>query len=158
MVHSTCEHSVNLRDANELASSCGEYDLLYIDPPYNSRQYCTNYHLLETLAVGDEPEVQGVAGLRPTGEQRSPYCRSGGAEEHLSKLVMDSPARWVLMSYNSEGIMPHEHIVEILSQRGKVSSYDCEYRRFRSDTDGPGRRYGQSSTVREKLYFVSSEF
>jgi adenine-specific DNA-methyltransferase len=157
LVHSTEEHSVNLTDANTLAGSCGEYDLLYIDPPYNSRQYCTNYHLLETLAVGDEPEVKGVAGLRDSTEQKSPYCRAGEAEEHLSRLVESSPAPRILMSYNSEGIMPQERITEILSQRGKVDVYSCEYRRFRSDADGPSRRYEGGNTVRELLYWVPAK-
>lgn len=155
-VHSLHEHSVNLCDANELASR-SQCDLLYIDPPYNSRQYCTNYHLLETLAVGDEPEVRGVAGLRDSSEQRSPYCRPKVAEEHLSRLVQTTPARRILMSYNSEGIMPHERIVEILSERGKVKTHPCEYRRFRSDSDSLTRRYGPNSTVREMLYYVNFE-
>jgi adenine-specific DNA-methyltransferase len=153
-VHSTHEHNVNLCDANDLARSC-KYDLLYIDPPYNSRQYCTNYHLLETLAVGDEPEVHGVAGLRDAGDRKSPYCRPGKAEERLDDLVKSAPARWILLSYNSEGIIPHDRLVEILSQRGEVKVYTCEYRRFRSDADGPTRRYNSGSTVREMLYWVS---
>src|SRR5436853_7279236 len=105
VVHSTHEHSINMVDAGELAAS-RECDLLYIDPPYNTRQYSTNYHLLETLALGDEPEVRGVAGLRPLDGKRSPYCRAGEAQEALDSLVRRGKASAILMSYNSEGLIP----------------------------------------------------
>jgi adenine-specific DNA-methyltransferase len=155
IVHSAHEHSVNQADANELVPNC-ECDLLYIDPPYNSRQYATNYHLLETLALGDEPEIKGVAGLRSLNGKVSAYCKTDQAEVKLSRLVCDAKAGWMLMSYNSEGIIPHERIVEILSQRGNVEVYACEYRRFRSDADSDTRRYKDKSTVQEMLYWVKT--
>lgn len=154
MVHSAFEHQINQADANELVPNT-ECDLLYIDPPYNTRQYGTNYHLLETLALGDEPETRGIAGLRTDGESRkSVYCKSGAAEEALSRLVKDTTARWVVVSYNSEGVIPHDTMVDILSQRGNVEIYACEYRRFRSDADGENRQYKPNNTVQEMLYWV----
>ena len=153
IVHSAHEHSVNLADANTLVPQ-QECDLLYIDPPYNTRQYCSNYHMLETLALGDEPVVKGVAGLRADDVKRSDYCKAGKAEECLSELVKNSKARWILVSYNSEGIIPHEQMVDILTQRGNVEVYACEYRRFRSDADGDNRQYRSNATVQEMLYWV----
>jgi adenine-specific DNA-methyltransferase len=155
IVHSAHRHEVNQADANELVPRY-ECDLLYLDPPYNSRQYATNYHLLETLALGDAPELKGVAGLRPVNGKMSAYCKSDLAEETLSKLVCGAKAEWILMSYNSEGLIPHERIVEILSQRGNVEVYACEYRRFRSDADGDGRHYKDGNTVQEMLYWVKT--
>ncbi len=153
VVHSAHEHSVNLCDASELVAR-EECDLLYADPPYNTRQYCTNYHVLETLALGDEPQLKGVAGLRADNDKRSPYCRSGKAEEALACLVSKASARRVLLSYNSEGLIPHEHIMEIMAERGKVEVFVCEYRRFRSDADSGNRRYKTGNTVQEMLYWV----
>jgi adenine-specific DNA-methyltransferase len=153
VVHSAHTHSVNLIDANTLVPQ-QECDLLYIDPPYNTRQYCSNYHMLETLALGDEPEVKGVAGLRTEDVRRSVYCKAGKAEEALLELVKKSKARWLLVSYNSEGIIPHEQMVDILTQRGNVEVYACEYRRFRSDADGDNRQYKAKATVQEMLYWV----
>lgn len=154
IVRSAHEHSVNLSDANELVAK-QECDLLYIDPPYNTRQYATNYHILETLALGDEPDVRGVAGLRAEKDKKSLYCRSGEAEAALSKLVQETQARWILMSYSSEGLIPQDRVVEILAQRGNVEVYACEYRRFRSDADSDTRRYKPADTVQEMLYWVS---
>ena len=155
IVHSAHEHSVNQADANELVPT-QECDLLYIDPPYNTRQYSTNYHLWETLALGDEPALKGVAGLRTDNGKMSSYCKSGAAEERLSSLVCGAKAGWILMSYNSEGIIPHDRVVEILSQRGNVEVYACEYRRFRSDADSDTRRYKSNNTVQEMLYWVNT--
>ena len=157
IVHSPHEHKIHLKDANELVPQ-QECDLLYIDPPYNARQYCTNYHILETLALGDEPEVKGVSGLRADNDnsKRSPYCRTGQAEDALTALVRDSQASRILLSYNSEGIIPQEHLMDILGTRGKVEVYVCEYRRFRSDADGENRRYKSNGTVNEMLYWVQS--
>ncbi len=154
MVHSAHEHKINLAGANDLVPG-EECDLLYVDPPYNTRQYCTNYHLLETLAKGDEPHTKGVAGLRADSDaQKSAYSRMGKAEEALTRLVKDANAKWVLMSYNSEGVIPHDRLVEILSERGNVEIYACEYRRFRSDADGENRQYSPNNTVQEMLYWV----
>ena len=134
-------------------------DLLYIDPPYNTRQYCTNYHVLETLALGDEPELRGVAGLRSdtTNGKRSTYCMSGKAEVALDELVRNSKAGNILMSYSSEGLIPQEEVIDILSQQGTVEVYACEYRRFRSDSDSDTRHYKSSDTVQEMLYWVKRD-
>lgn len=158
IVHSALEHSVNLADANRLVPE-QECDLLYIDPPYNARQYSTNYHVLETLARGDEPEIKGIAGLRTENDKRSDYCKSGTAEDQLAELVNSARSKWILMSYNNEGIIPEERVVEILSQRGNVEVYACEYPRYRSDADGDNRKYktNGNGTVQEMLYWVTTE-
>lgn len=154
IVRSAHEHRINMADANELAAR-EECDLLYIDPPYNTRQYSTNYHILETLALGDEPQVKGMAGLRAdTESKRSIYCKAGRAEEALARLVADNKARWILLSYNNEGLIPNHKLVEILGAHGKVEVYACEYRRFRSDADGENRRYKPANSVQEMLYWV----
>ena len=49
-------------------------DILYIDPPYNERQYLPNYHVLETAAKYDFPTLRGVTGQRPYEMQRSDFC------------------------------------------------------------------------------------
>jgi adenine-specific DNA-methyltransferase len=153
LVHSVHDHSINIADAADLVPS-RSCDLLYVDPPYNTRQYSTSYHILETLALGDEPEIKGVAGLRAVAGQRSPYCRTGQAEQALDTLVKEAKARWLLMSYSSEGLIPHDRVVDILSQRGTVEIYACEYRRFRSDSDGDNRRYKSNGPIHEMLYWV----
>ena len=57
------ENSVNL--LNKI-----EADIFYLDPPYNQRQYASNYHLLETIAKYDNPDIKGLTGLRQNCENQ----------------------------------------------------------------------------------------
>lgn len=78
-------------------------DLVYLDPPYTKRQYASYYHILETVALGDEPEVEGVAGLRPWKGLASDFCYKTRALKTLSRLVSGLKAQKVMLSYSSEG-------------------------------------------------------
>ena len=79
------------------------HDLVYLDPPYTKRQYASYYHILETVALGDEPEVEGVAGLRPWKGLASDFCYKTRALKTLSRLVHGLNAQKILLSYSSEG-------------------------------------------------------
>ncbi|MBK35885.1 MAG: hypothetical protein CME26_10200 [Gemmatimonadetes bacterium] len=73
IVPSSSRHRVHCRDGLQVVARV-PCDILYMDPPYNQRQYCTNYHVLETIAAYDAPAPRGVTGLRPDGDQRSAWC------------------------------------------------------------------------------------
>jgi adenine-specific DNA-methyltransferase len=146
-------HSAVNQDANAIAPEL-ECDILYLDPPYNARQYASNYHLLESIAVWDHAAPAGVSGLPKRPELRSSYCTTD-ATEALRHIVESSPARHILLSYNSEGIVQHDALMEMMSKRGKVQLFEEPYRRFRSDSDGPERNY-KADSVMERLYLVSN--
>ncbi|HEY3266684.1 MAG TPA: DNA adenine methylase [Armatimonadota bacterium] len=139
-------------DANAVVGGL-ECDILYLDPPYNERQYATNYHLLETIARWDAPELRGVTGLPARPEARSRYCSRSEAAAALADVVCRAPAKHILLSYNSEGLVPHDAILAILEQRGRPLVFERDYRRFRSDADRPNRAY-KANTVAERLYLV----
>jgi len=126
-------------------------DILYIDPPYNQRQYCTNYHVLETIARYDSPPLRGVTGLRDYADQRSGFCYKSKALALLDNLVRHTQARFVFLSYNSEGLMPPDQIVASMEQYGQVEFKTQDYRRFRADRNRENRRY-KSDTVVEYLF------
>ena len=94
------------------------HDLVYLDPPYTKRQYASYYHILETVALGDEPEVKGVAGLRPWKNLASDFCYKTRALQTLSRLVHDLKAQKVLLSYSSEGHICMQEIKAELSKAG----------------------------------------
>lgn len=98
-------------------------DLVYLDPPYTKRQYASYYHILETVALGDEPEVEGVAGLRPWKDRASDFCYKSRALKTLSHLVQGLRASRVLLSYSSEGHISMEGMKEELSKIGKFSMH-----------------------------------
>ena len=125
-------------------------DVLYLDPPYNSRSYASNYHLLETIARYDAPVPQGKTGLRPD-EPRSAYNAPASAAAALRALVRGARCRRLLLSYNSEGLIPEDEILAILGERGRPEVRRRPYRRFRSDADSR-RRYAPQREVSENLY------
>jgi adenine-specific DNA-methyltransferase len=146
-------------DAVSLAADLGPIDLLYIDPPYNARQYPGYYHVPELIARGwfDEPVIlRGKTGLLPADGQRSAWCsprRVGGA---LAELLAATGARHVLVSYNSEGLLPDAELRSVLADAsidGTVTRFSKAYRRYRADSDHAARRY-KATVVRELLYYA----
>ena len=136
-----------MRDANELIEEI-ECDVLYLDPPYNHRQYGANYHVLETIAAYDDPEITGVTGMRDY--PRSRYCNQRAASEALEHLIASARAVHILMSYNDEGVLSFDEIRRILSLRGEPKTFSHAYNRFKADSN---REYKRDATV-EYLHYV----
>jgi adenine-specific DNA-methyltransferase len=141
-------HEVYNQDALELVSHC-DYDLLYLDPPYTWRHYGAYYHLLETIACWDSPVVEGKTGLRPWQTTRSPFCDREHADKALEELACRIKPCHLFLSYNSEGLIPHDAIMRILGRFGSAKYWCYPYRRYRSN--GNGRIH---NTVEERLYHV----
>lgn len=125
------------RDANALVQevSC---DLAYLDPPYNSRQYCDAYHLLENVARWEKPAVRGVARKMERRGLKSEYCTSQ-AEMAFADLVEHLDCKFIVLSYNNTGSRANDRsnaklsdkaIWEILERRGKVRVFTTDYRAF----------------------------
>ena len=138
------------RDANELIRKI-ECDVLYLDPPYNHRQYGANYHVLETVAAYDNPPLKGVTGMRDY--PRSRYCQRQEAAEALEDLIVNARAKHILLSYNDEGVISRENINRILRLRGSLQTFEQKYSRFKADN---GREYKRDSTI-EFIHYVRVE-
>src|SRR5574344_1197226 len=95
-------------------------DILYLDPPYNERQYLPNYHVVETIAKYDLPEIKGITGMRGYDGKKSSFCNAKTALADLEKIAQQATFKYLVMSYNSEGIMPQEDIIAMLSKYGIV--------------------------------------
>lgn len=135
------------QDANTLITQI-ECDVLYLDPPYNHRQYGANYHVLETIAAYDNPPLKGVTGLREY--PKSEYCRSQSAQPVMKQLIGSAHAKHILVSYNDEGVMSLQDIQELLSLRGEPQLFQTNYNRFKADN---GREYKRNATV-EYVHYV----
>lgn len=166
-------------DANQTVRQV-QVDTLYIDPPYNHRQYVKNYHVLEVLAelhqIADpaayEAAIYGKTGLRGFEDRLSAYCRKnarGGdasCEQAFTDLVVNARAEHIVVSYSEEGILSREAIGRALARAAGAARYDFErdheevsHKRFRSDKNGRHRTYrvleGRSrDEVREWLFYV----
>lgn len=121
-------------------------DVLYLDPPYNARQYCTNYHLLETISRYDNPIVSGKTGLRDYSSQKSGFCSRRTVVDVFDDLLKNADFKYIFLSYNNEGLMSIEEIKKIMEKYGRYSVYTKEHRRFKADKEG-NRNYAANSTV-----------
>jgi len=154
MIINDQKHQVFNEDINELASKI-EGDILYLDPPYNHRQYATNYHLLETVAKYDNPKIHGKTGLREYENQKSLYCSRTKVKKAFADLILKAKAKYIFLSYNNEGLMTLDDIKEIMSQRGKYGHFTKDYNRFKADKT-ENRDYKATKTV-EYLHYVVCE-
>jgi len=156
VIESSQPHTVYCQDANQLASQL-ECDVLYLDPPYNRRQYATNYHILETVALDDNPAIYGKTGLRPYEHQRSRYCLKEEVATAFSDLIQQARARHIILSYNDEGFLSASEIERIFNQRGRVEVKKLSYKRFRADRNRDNRQYAANPSVNEFLFYVQVE-
>jgi adenine-specific DNA-methyltransferase len=146
-------------DAAAAARTTGEIELVYIDPPYNARQYAGYYHVPEVIARGwfdTTPILRGKTGLVAGEDQQSDWCSARKAGGALATLLASTGARHALVSYNSEGLLSERDLRDVLaaaSKSGTINRYSRGYRRYRSDSDRVGRVY-QGDSVRELLYHV----
>ena len=124
-------------DANELARSI-EADLVYIDPPYNSRQYCDAYHVLENVARWEKPSVHGVARKMDRRNLKSDYCTIS-ATKAFEDLIENIKAKYILLSYNnmatkgnsrSNAKISDEDIMCILNKKGIIKVFSESYKAF----------------------------
>lgn len=127
-------------------------DVFYLDPPYNQRQYAPNYHLLETIAAYDSPSIRGVTGLRDYSAQKSLFCNAATGIRELGRYLANDRWKWLVLSYNNEGIMPHEAIMDTMSAYGHVAVEEYGYPRFKSNSNGASM--GRRKSIIERLYIV----
>ncbi|MFA7201463.1 MAG: DNA adenine methylase [Candidatus Paceibacterota bacterium] len=157
IIHSSRKNKAFKSEANQLIKELKSIDILYLDPPYNSRQYASNYFLLELIAEGwfedKKPIITGKTGVRDYKNQLSEYCYKGRASKALDELITQVNAKYILLSYNNEGIIPIGEIEQILSKKGKVSLFKKTHKRYKSinqDEDDP-------NITEERLHFVETQ-
>ena len=109
-------------------------DILYLDPPYNNRQYCSNYHILETIAKYDNPEIKGKTGLRDYAAQKSAFCLKDKVADAFADIIKNAKFKYIFLSYNNEGLMSFDTIERIMKKYGRYKVYMQQYRRFKADS------------------------
>lgn len=146
------------RDANQVArETAGDFDLVYIDPPYNQHSYFSNYHIWETLVRNDRPETYGVARKRiDCKTTKSDYNSKRRAWQAFSELIASIDARYLLVSFNNEGYFGEDRILELLGEKGEVALLPVDFRRYvgaRIGIHNPrGERVGEVGRLHNKEY------
>lgn len=124
-------------------------DVLYLDPPYNGRQYPPYYHILETAVLYDNPDIYGITGRRPYQELLSPLCMKDKALPVMLDLVQRAKFSDIYISYSTDGIIDYEELCDALSVFGTVKCFFKPYRRYKSNSGGEA-----TNRVKEIIIYV----
>ncbi len=143
------EHIVFNKDSNELIKEING-DILYLDPPYNARQYGSNYHLLNTIAKYKEFKPKGKTGLPEY--QKSKYCSKNNVQTEFEELIKNSNFKFVFLSYNNEGLMSVDNVRKIMSKYGKYDITEINYQRFKADKTES--RNHKANSTKEYLHIL----
>ncbi len=144
-------NEIHHEDANGLIRKI-KMDVLYIDPPYNSRHYCDSYHLLENIITWKKPKTFGVARKMLRSDLKSQYCLKE-APKAFDDLISNADCRYILVSYNnmagkgnqrSNARIKDEEIIRILSKRGGTEIFETKFKRF---TTGKSKIEGHTERV-----------
>lgn len=134
-----CDHAVTTSAAEVLVDQLGEFDVAYIDPPYNQHPYGSNYFMLNLLCDYERPqEISRVSGI-PKNWKRSHFNKRPLSQPTLFSVIERCPARYILLSYNCEGFVAIDALIEFLNGIGKVNVFDQRYNTFRGCRNLAGR-------------------
>jgi len=145
-----CDYKVYNGDSNAIVKETPEVDLAYLDPPYNQHPYGSNYFMLNLILENKYPEsVSSVSGI-PDNWNRSAYNKSQKALQSLTELVETIKAKYVLISFNSEGFITIEQMKKMLKKLGKLQVLETKYNTFRGSRNLNNREIH----VKEYLYLL----
>jgi adenine-specific DNA-methyltransferase len=137
-------------DANRIIDAAPEADAAYLDPPYNQHPYGSNYFMLNLILEYRPPRAPSRVSGIPGDWNRSAYNRGGQALETLRDLVERIRAKYLLISFNSEGFIKLDEMRGMLQKQGRVEVLETGYHCFR----GSRNLRGRNPLVREYLYLL----
>jgi len=148
-------HLSFLNEKIENVISDVDCDVLYLDPPYTQNQYGTQYHILETLVLNDNPSISPITGSRSTALMRSDWSKEYKTHILFDQVVARTKAKYILLSYNNDGFMSKEFIEGNLKRYGKPETYICRkisYKKYRNfKTKGDKEHFEYLFFVEKKL-------
>ncbi|MBI9103023.1 MAG: DNA adenine methylase [Spirochaetales bacterium] len=145
-----CEVEVHRGDSNIIADCIDEVDVAYLDPPYNQHPYGSNYFMLNLISDYIRPEhISRVSGI-PVDWNRSDFNKRGHAFNSFKALVEKLPAKYLLISFNSEGFISLEEMKGMLEKIGHLTVLETKYNTFR----GSRNLRERDIHVKEYLYLL----
>ena len=131
-----------------------EGDILYLDPPYTKNQYSVQYHMLETIARYDNPEIKGITGARDTSEQTSSFSKDGLVHIEFEKLIAKAKFKYIIVSYSSAGIMSKEYIESVLKRYGKEETFKFKKFTYKKYLNSKAEKNGEHY---EYIFFIEKK-
>ncbi|MDR2344007.1 MAG: DNA adenine methylase [Spirochaetaceae bacterium] len=148
-----CEYEIHRGDANVIIDSVEDVDLAYIDPPYNQHPYGSNYFMLNLIVDYIEPRnISNISGI-PDNWNRSYYNKKTYAYSVFRELVEKIRAKYLLISFNSEGFITHAEMMDLLKMAGKLEILETKYNVFR----GGRNLVNRDIHIKEYLYLVEKK-
>ena len=148
-----CECQVYCGDSNKICEKVSEVDLAYLDPPYNQHPYGSNYFMLNTVLNYEKPKlVSNVSGI-PINWNRSQYNKKPSTYKTLSELIEKLKAKYIMISFNSEGFISLEEMTSLLKKHGKLYVLEINYNVFRGSRNLSNR----DIHVKEYLYLLEKQ-
>jgi adenine-specific DNA-methyltransferase len=145
-----CETKVYREDANKIAAQIDEVDIAYLDPPYNQHPYGSNYFMLNLITTYQRPhQISEVSGI-PQNWIRSDYNKAHRAAGTLFDLLQRINAKFLLISFNSEGFISRDSMTAMLGKIGRVTTLETTYNTFR----GSRNLRKRDIHVKEYVYLV----
>jgi len=151
LVPGRIDHIITMEDIFTVCENT-KSDIVYLDPPYTKRQYPTYYHILETIALEDEPVIDGKTGLREWKEKASDFCYKRKALKSLEDLITKLWPKDIFFSYSSDGHMRCEDILSLMKNFGDVQIFEYPQKRFKSN-----RSVTKNKDLKEFLFYLRSE-
>ena len=146
----SCDCRVLTRDANEACALLPEVDVAYLDPPYNQHPYGSNYFMLNVILDNERPRALSPVSGIPPDWNRSRYNKREHARTALAELVAGINAKFLLVSFNSEGFIARDEMEIILGKHGPITVLETGYNAFR----GSRNLRARDLHVREYLFLL----
>lgn len=145
------DHIVTMEDIFQVARNT-QSKIVYLDPPFTKRQYATYYHIPETIAMEDEPELIGKTGIRAWKEKASDFCYKKKALRALEVLIQTLFPRDIFLSYSSDGHIEKQEILQLMQGFGKTRIYEYKQKRFNSN-----KKINTQTNLHEYLFYLEGE-
>ena len=131
-----------------------ECDILYLDPPYTQNQYGTQYHILQTLVLNDNPTISPITGSRPTTPMRSDWSKDYKSHILFDRIISKTKAKYIVFSYSTDGFLSKSFIEASLKRYGKSETYQCKKISYNKYTNFKSR---SKKDHFEYLFFVEKK-
>ncbi len=153
-----CKVNISQKDVNEWVKEIPELDLVYYDPPYNKHPYHIYYFLLDVINNWDTTiEIPNTFRGQPLNWEASLYNSTNKAKDAFDALIKNTRAKFILVSYNNEGIINEKEMKEILTKYGEVQENFIEhatYNRMKGIAEYKKNPEKETAKIKECLYLL----
>lgn len=148
-----CDVHISRLESMEAVKKLPETDVAYLDPPYNQHPYGSNYFMLNLILENKRPgKISKISGI-PCNWNRSPYNSARAVRDQLFSVIRECPAKLILLSYNSEGLVPYNELMAFLHTQGKTLPLETPYNTFRASRNLRNR----AIKIKEYLFLVEKK-